>query len=153
MYNLGTNTIFWPFFFLILVGMSHHNFYIKKKKELLATSSFSIQNLTAKTILTQCWKVEDQFNTKTKCWWPKQYLNLISLKLVNECRNCQFILLFSSLLLSLQHLNKGNRYMLHSPYLIFNIQIRGRDNYSPPLSSPSPSYPLLSSPSKLPNIP
>ena len=45
---------------------------------------FFIQHLTARTILTQGWKVEDQFwhnwnvrnqfNTKVKGWGPKRYL-------------------------------------------------------------------------------
>ncbi len=36
-------------------------FKIKNKQ--LATSALSIQHLTAMTILTQDWKVEDQFDT------------------------------------------------------------------------------------------
>ena len=35
----------------------------KKKKKLLAMSVFFIHHLTAMTILTQGWKVEDQFDT------------------------------------------------------------------------------------------
>ena len=38
----------------------------KIKKQLLTTSAFSIQYLMAKTILTQGWKVEDQFDTVEK---------------------------------------------------------------------------------------
>ena len=38
----------------------------KIKNKLLATSAFSIQDLTAKTILTKGWKIEDQFDTVEK---------------------------------------------------------------------------------------
>ena len=48
-------------FIKIWVGIPCQIFLIKKK--MLATSAFSIQHLTARTILTQGWKVEDQFDT------------------------------------------------------------------------------------------
>ena len=47
-------------FIKIWVGMPCQIFLIKKK--MLATSAFSIQHLTTMTILTQGWKVEDQFD-------------------------------------------------------------------------------------------
>ena len=45
--------------------MLHQTFLIlkKKKKKPLATLAFSIQHLMARTILTQGWKVDNQFET------------------------------------------------------------------------------------------
>ena len=60
------NNILDFFIIKIWVGIPRHTFLIlkkKKKNQPLATSAFSIQHLTARTILTQGWKVEDQFDT------------------------------------------------------------------------------------------
>ena len=59
------NNILDFFIIKIWVGIPCHTFLIlkKKKNQPLATSAFSIQHLTARTILTQGWKVEDQFDT------------------------------------------------------------------------------------------
>ncbi len=88
--------ISWHFFIIkIWVNIARQTF-LKLKIKPLATSAFSIQHLTVRTILTQGWKVEDQFDTrlkgwgpiwhswkvrdqfatKAKGWGPKQYLNL-----------------------------------------------------------------------------
>ena len=56
------NLILYFFIIKIWIGMSRQTFLILKKIP-LATLAFSIQHLTAKTILTQVWKVEDQFDT------------------------------------------------------------------------------------------
>ena len=58
----------WHLFFFIIkiwVDMPRQIFFKIKNKPLI-TSAFSIQHLMVRTILTQGWKVEDQFNTIKK---------------------------------------------------------------------------------------
>jgi hypothetical protein len=59
----------------------------------------------------------------------------ISLNLINDGHNCQFILPSPPLTTSKQ---SGEISILLSLLIFYNIQIRGRDNHPPPLSSPSP---------------
>jgi hypothetical protein len=51
------------FFFFLESELACHVTTFLILKKLLATLAFSIQYLTAKTILTQGWKVKDQFDT------------------------------------------------------------------------------------------
>ena len=51
------------FFFKLKSEVACHVRYFLYQKRPLATSAFSIQHLTARTILTQGWKVNDQFDT------------------------------------------------------------------------------------------